>query len=146
MQLTSPAFAPGAHIPAAHTCKGSGTAPALAVDGVPNGAKSLALIVHDPDAPAGDFVHWTLWNLPAETTAFGENPLPDGTLEGGNDFGSIGYGAPCPPSGTHHYVFELYALDDVIGELNAGASRAMLEQAMQGHVLAQAQLIGLASA
>ena len=147
MQLTSPAFALSAHIPAAHTCKGSGVAPALVFNGVPSEAKSLALIMHDPDAPAGDFTHWTLWNVPADTTTLGDGPMPEGVLEGMNDFGAIGYGAPCPPPAqTHRYFFELYALDTVIDELDAGAPRVMLEQAMQGHVLAKAELTGLASA
>ena len=144
--LTSPAFAPGGAIPAAHTCDGADASPALEWSGAPAGTKSFALVVHDPDAPAGDWLHWVAWNIPAATRALPagvstKDPLPDGTRQGRNDFGRPGYGGPCPPGGTHHYVFSLRALDTTLA-LPAKASRDAIEKAMQGHVLATADLTG----
>lgn len=141
MQLTSPAFADQQAIPVEYTCDGTNQSPPLAIADVPPHALSLALIVHDPDAPGGDFVHWTVWNMPATTKSFGSGSLPFGAIEGKTDFGLPGYGGPCPPSGTHHYQFTLYALDLPIS-LDPSSTRSQLEQAMAGHVLVQTLLIG----
>jgi len=135
MTITSSSFTDGKSIPAQFTCDGANTPPPLAVRGVPPKAKSLAIIVTDPDAPSGTFTHWVLWNVaPAPTS------LSGGTA-GTNDFGKVGYGAPCPPKGTHRYVFTLYALNTTLN-LPASAKRGDVERAMRGHVVAQTSLIG----
>lgn len=145
--LTSPAFAPGKTIPAQYTCDGSDISPPLSWRGSPRHAASFALIVDDPDAPAGVFTHWVLFNLPATIHALTQNQpgsdrLPDGALQGRNSFGQIGYGGPCPPSGqTHRYRFVLYALTHKL-RLKSGASKQQLLNAMRGYVQAKAQLIG----
>lgn len=136
MELTSPAFAAGEPIPAAHTCDGADRPPPLAWSDVPAGTRALALIVDDPDAPRGTWLHWTIWNLPVEP-----HDLPGAAPQGMNDFGNVGWGGPCPPSGTHRYFFRLFALDAPL-DLPGGATRAELEGAMQDHVLAQAELMG----
>lgn len=146
MQLTSPAFADGGLIPRRYTCDGDDASPPLAWSGVPATTVSLALIADDPDAPRGTWVHWVLYNLPATTTSLPEalptdERLPNGALQGRNDFRRTGYGGPCPPSGTHRYFFKLYALDTVLS-LEPGATKQQLLQAMEGHVLAEAQLMG----
>ncbi|MGH9486788.1 MAG: YbhB/YbcL family Raf kinase inhibitor-like protein [Terriglobales bacterium] len=148
-RLTSADFANHHAIPVAHSCDGEGSSPALRWEGAPEGTRSLALIVHDPDAPSGDFVHWLLWDIPAAITElpsgkYSEAKFPLGGLQGQNSFGNLGFGAPCPPPGpAHHYIFTLYALNVPHLGLAAGASRSALEQAMQGKILAQAELIGL---
>lgn len=139
MQLTSPAFADQQAIPAEYTCDGANQSPPLVVVGVPPRAMSLALIVHDPDAPGGDFVHWTIWNMAPTTKSFGSGSLPLGAIEGKTDFGRSGYGGPCPPSGSHRYLFTLYAVDLPIS-LDPSSTRPQLEQAMAGHILDQAVL------
>ncbi len=147
MNLTSSSFQ-GSQIPARFTCSGAGISPQLAWSAPPAGTASFALIVTDPDAPRGTFVHWVLYDLPAGTRALPEGvaaqgQLDDGSRQGQNDFGEIGYGGPCPPPGSpHHYHFMLYALD---GKLNlaVGATRAQVEAAMQGHILARGELIGM---
>ncbi len=150
LTLTSPAFAPGAAIPALHTCEGRDASPALAWTGVPGTAKSLVLIVDDPDAPDPrapklTWVHWVLYNLPPDTSGLPEavspSALPAGTREGTNDWKRTGYGGPCPPIGRHRYFHKLYALDVVLPDLGA-ATKPQVEAAMQGHVLAQAELMG----
>src|SRR5207253_1927081 len=146
MQLTSPAFEPGRSIPSLYTCDGKDLSPPLAWSGAPAGTKSFALITDDPDAPAGTWVHWVLWNLPATLTdlkggVHAERELAGGARQGTNDFGTIGYGGPCPPSGTHRYFFKLYALDTVL-DLKEGAAKQELEAAMHGHILAKAELMG----
>ncbi len=150
LRLASPAFAPGAAIPAAHTCEGGDRSPALAWEGVPAGARSLVLIVDDPDAPDPaaprmTWVHWVLYNLPPDSAGLPEAvataALPPGTLEGVTDFKRTGWGGPCPPIGRHRYYFRLYALDAVLPDLGRPA-RARVDQAMAGHVLAQAELMG----
>ena len=142
MVLHSEAFAAGAEIPRLYTCDGSDSAPPLSWSGVPAGTKSLTLIVDDPDAPGGTWVHWIVYNVPA---AGGKLPaggvLPKGALQGSNSWKKTAYGGPCPPSGRHRYSHRLYALDTVLPDLH-GPGKATLEQAMQGHVLAQAELIG----
>ncbi len=142
MNLTSNAFAPNADIPAKYTCDGDNVNPPLTIKEMPAEAKNLALIMDDPDAPMGTWLHWTIWNINPATTEITENFVPTGAAEGTTDFGSTGYGGPCPPSGTHRYFFKLYALDTEIN-LPAGAQLKELEQAIAGHVLDQAELIGL---
>jgi len=145
MELTSPAFGNNQPIPDKYTHRGAGVSPPLTISGVPLSAQTLVLIMHDPDAPAGDFVHWVMWNVPADLTTIVENSQPAGTSSGFNDFNELGYGAPAPPSGTHHYVFDLYALDLHLG-LGTGTDMRMLRQDMEGKIIAQAQLIGTVSA
>lgn len=140
MQLTSPDFSNGSAIPAQFTCDGGDQVPTLAIADVPAVAQSLALIVDDPDAPGGDFVHWLVWNIPPTATQLA-TPIPSGAVEGTTGFGSTGYGGPCPPAGRHRYFFTLYALDATL-DLPAGSRKAELEQALSGHVLARAQLLG----
>lgn len=143
MKLTSAAFHEGATIPTPYTGDGDDRAPPLRWDDVPKGTLSLALICDDPDAPRGAWVHWVLFNLPADQSELAEaQPLPTGAREGKNDFGNIGYGGPAPPRGKpHRYLFKLFALDAPLN-LNEGASKAEVEKAMQGHILASAQLMG----
>ena len=133
-------------IPAPHTCDGPDTSPTLRWSDPPAGTRSFALICDDPDAPAGTWVHWLIWNVPgpAQGLAAGVGKvrdLEDGSRQGKNDFHKIGYGGPCPPSGTHRYFFRLYALDAML-DLPSGASRIDLDRSMRGHVLAQAELMG----
>jgi Raf kinase inhibitor-like YbhB/YbcL family protein len=146
--LTSPAFDAQGPIPARYSCEGRDVSPPLAWSGVPPGTQSLALIVDDPDAPDPaaprmTWVHWVLYNLPANTLELPENlhTLPPGTLQGLNDWHKTGYGGPCPPIGTHRYFHKLYALDTVLPDLGR-PTKARLETAMSGHILAQAELIG----
>jgi len=145
--VTSPAFASGAAIPKPYTCEGTDISPALAWSGSPTQTAGLALIVDDPDAPVGTWVHWVIWNLPGSAHQLQENVpkhdrLDSGAAQGSNDFRKIGYNGPCPPPGkTHRYFFRLYALD---GKLNLapGATRKELDAAMKGHILAQAEYMG----
>jgi Raf kinase inhibitor-like YbhB/YbcL family protein len=147
MNLTSSAFAAGAAIPEQFTCKGADTSPALAWSGVPQNTASFALIMDDPDAPSGTFVHWVIWNLPATAHSLPEGvakteQLPDGARQGRNSAGNTGYYGPCPPAGqTHRYFFRLYALDSK-PELAAGAQRSVVDAAIQGHILAQGEYMG----
>lgn len=148
MQISSKAFAHNAPIPAKYTCEGEDTSPPLSWSGAPAGTKSLALIVDDPDAPDPDaprmtWVHWVLYNLPPDSTGLEEGirHLPPGTGEGTNDWNRSDFGGPCPPIGRHRYFHKLYALDTVLPDLHK-PNKAALEQAMKGHILAQAELIG----
>jgi Raf kinase inhibitor-like YbhB/YbcL family protein len=146
IQLTSSAFADGQPIPARFTCTGDDLSPPLAWSGAPETAQSFALIMDDPDAPGGTWVHWVVYNLPASTASLPEAVQPDEQLAGGglhgkNSWKKTGYGGPCPPSGTHHYVFRLYALDALL-ELDAGATEKDLAGPMEGHILARGQLVG----
>ena len=147
MQLSSTAFAHLGAIPSVHTCEGADRAPALSWSGAPAGTRSLALVVHDPDAPdpkapKRDWVHWLVYDLPLSTAQLPEGgALPTGARQGLTDFRRVGWGGPCPPIGRHRYFFELYALDAVLGDLGQ-PDRAKLETAMRGHVLAKAELIG----
>lgn len=145
MELTSPAFGSRQPIPDAHTYKGAGVSPPLAISNVPADTQSLAIIVHDLGAPNGDFTHWSMWNISGAATLLPEGRVPSGAHQGLNDFGNIGYGAPKPPSGTHQYIFDLYALNTQL-PTRPGAPVAELQQAMEGHILATAQLVGTASA
>ncbi len=148
--LTSSAFTQGSEIPQVHTCEGADTSPPLAWSEAPAGTKSFALIVDDPDAPDPakpkmTWVHWVLYNIPATTTqlpaAVASAALPPGTREGTNDWKRTGYGGPCPPIGRHRYFFKLYALDCELPDLHQ-PTKAELENAMTGHILAQTQLMG----
>jgi hypothetical protein len=146
MTITSPAFQDGGMIPERYSCDGDDISPPLRWEPVPAGTRSLALIVDDPDAPSGTFVHWVLYDLPAGTDELPENmptdkSLPNGARQGVNDFRKIGYSGPCPPGGTHRYFFKVYALDGKT-DLPAGESKARLLKAMQGHILAQGQIVG----
>lgn len=142
MQLTSPAFGHNQPIPPKYTCDDQDVSPRLAISGVPENAQSLALIVDDPDAPRGDWVHWTLWNIAPTTTKIAENSVPQGAVEGMTDFGKPGWGGPCPSSGQHRYQFKLYSLDATL-DLAASATKADIEKTMQNHILDQTTLIGL---
>jgi Raf kinase inhibitor-like YbhB/YbcL family protein len=146
LELTSTAFAPGQPIPRKYTCDGENVSPPLRWSDPPQGTQSLALICDDPDAPAGIWVHWVLYNLLTKARALAEAvppnaDLPDGSRHGKNSGGRLGYSGPCPPSGTHRYFFKLYALDTVLN-LASGADKNQLLQAMQGHILAQTELMG----
>ena len=141
LSIESSAFPHNGMIPPKYTCDGADANPPLSIGNVPEKAKTLALIVDDPDAPMGTWVHWVVWNLGAGTREIPENSVPQGALQGTNDFRKQSYGGPCPPSGTHRYFFKLYALDAPLS-LKGGATKAQLEEAMKGHVLSQAELIG----
>jgi Raf kinase inhibitor-like YbhB/YbcL family protein len=147
LTLTSSAFAAGAAIPQPYTCKGADMSPALEWSGSPAKAASFAIILDDPDAPAGTWVHWMLWNVPAKAHSLPQGvpkrqQLDDGSRQGSSSYREIGYKGPCPPPGqTHRYFFRLYALDAKL-DLAAGASRDQLDAAMKGHVLAQAEYMG----
>jgi len=147
--IASPAFTQNGKIPSRYTCDGENLSPALAWSGVPEGTKSLALIVADPDAPDPaapkmTWVHWVLYNIPPDERGLNEGvaELPAGTLQGRNDWKRAGYGGPCPPIGSHRYFFKLYALDTVLGDLE-NPSMGKLEKSLQGHVIAEAELVGL---
>lgn len=151
LTLTSPSFQHGGLIPLRHTCDGDDLSPALVWSGMPANTQSLALIVDDPDAPDPKapkmtWVHWVLYNIPPHTTELAEgvaaNKLPAGTLQGLNDWSRTGYGGPCPPVGRHRYFHKLFALDVKLPDLKS-PTKAALEKAMQGHVLAHTELIGL---
>jgi Raf kinase inhibitor-like YbhB/YbcL family protein len=137
--LTSPAFADNGEIPRKYTCDGESASPPLRIANVPSVAKTLALIVEDPDAPGGTFTHWVVWNMKADRLLVDEGHPPDGAEEGTNDFGRRGWGAPCPPGGEHRYVFHVYALD---GRVSSGPTRAELEKAMKGRVVGEGRLVG----
>lgn len=139
--ITSPAFRHEGRIPSPYTCDGEDINPSLEISGVPEGTKSLALIVDDPDAPRGDWVHWLVWNIAPHTATIAEDSVPAGSTEGTTDFNRTGWGGPCPPSGTHRYFFKLYALDVVL-DLDASASKHDLEQAMESHIIDEAVLMG----
>jgi Raf kinase inhibitor-like YbhB/YbcL family protein len=148
--IRSPAFRDGAEIPIRHTCEGADTSPPLEWSGVPAGARSLALVVDDPDAPDPaapkmTWVHWVLYDMPPDVAGLAEavarGALPPGTHQGVNDWKRTGWGGPCPPIGRHRYYFKLHALDALLGDLG-NPTKAKLEAAMRGHVLASAQLMG----
>jgi hypothetical protein len=145
-QITSTAFAPQAPIPQQYTCDGQDVSPPLSWSDPPQGTESFALICDDPDAPVGTWVHWVLFNIPADKRALPENvpsqdQLSDGSLHGRNGWRRRDYGGPCPPRGTHRYFFKLYALDITLA-LEAGATKQNVLSAMEGHTLAQAELVG----
>ncbi len=144
--MTSPAFSEGEPIPTQYTCDSEDISPPLAWQDPPENTQSFALITDDPDAPSGIWVHWVLYNLPADARSLpqgvpAEDELSGGGRQGSNSWNRVGYGGPCPPSGTHRYFFKLYAVDMVLG-LEAGADKDALTQAMDGHILAQTEIMG----
>ncbi|MBI5466490.1 MAG: YbhB/YbcL family Raf kinase inhibitor-like protein [Candidatus Kerfeldbacteria bacterium] len=141
MTITSSAFKPNESIPPRYTCDGENISPALEFFEVPENTQSLALIVDDPDAPAGTWTHWIVWNINPGIKQITEGATPLGATEGTTSFGKPGYGGPCPPSGQHRYVFKLYALDTVL-DLKPSANVAALQSALSSHTIGQAQLMG----
>ena len=142
LKITSPEFENNGIIPDKYTCNGMGVNPPLKIEGIPINAETLALIVDDPDAPMGAWDHWILWNIPAKIDEIREASVPEGALQGGNGWVRKDYGAPCPPNGTHRYFFKIYALDTKL-ELNTESNKKDVENAMEGHVIEKAELIGL---
>ena len=146
MSVTSSAFKEGQMIPAKYTCDGQNISPPLKWESAPQGTKSFALISDDPDAPVGTWVHWVMWNIPADANELAENirpvkELPNGSKQGISSFRQYGYGGPCPPSGTHRYYFKIYALDTML-ELSGNTTKQNLLEAMKGHILAEGSLMG----
>jgi Raf kinase inhibitor-like YbhB/YbcL family protein len=147
ISVSADGFKDGGTILDMHTCKGKDISPSLSWNGIPAGTKCIALIMDDPDAPGGTFVHWVLYNLPAQIQKLPEGiphdkTLPDGSMQGMTDFGRTGYGGPCPPPGKpHRYYFKIYALDSKIN-LPPGASKKQLEDEIVGHILAKGELMG----
>jgi Raf kinase inhibitor-like YbhB/YbcL family protein len=148
ISISAEGFKDGTTIPDVYTCKGKDISPSLSWKEIPAGTKSIALIMDDPDAPGGTFVHWVLYNVPAGTQKMPEGmpydkTLPDGSMQGMTDFGRTGYGGPCPPPGKpHRYFFKIFALDSMIN-LPPGASKKQLENVMAGHILAKGEIIGM---
>jgi len=140
LKITSPVFENNGILPPRYTCDGKNINPPLMIKNVPRGAKSLALILDDQDAPRGSFVHWIVWNIDPEIKDIKEDSVPEGAVEGTNDFKKRNYGGPCPPARAHRYAFKLYVLDIRLN-LETRSTKAVLEKAMKGHILAQAQLI-----
>jgi len=141
LRVTSPAFTNNGLIPREYTCDGNDVNPPISIEGIPEGTKSIVLIVDDPDAPRGTWDHWIVWNiLPGQKIE--EKSVPG--IEGFNDFGRRSYGGPCPPSGTHRYFFKVYALDTTLN-LSSNSRKKDVEKAMAGHILAQGQIVGLYS-
>ncbi len=144
MQLKSPAFSQNGVVPAKYTCDDQNISPPLQIAETPANAKSLVLICDDPDAPGKTWTHWTVWNIDPDTSEIPEGKVPDKAVQGVTDFGEVGYGGPCPPTGAHRYFFKLYALDtDLV--LSYQAKKEDIEKAMAGHVIDQAELIGVYS-
>lgn len=141
MRISSPAFANGEFIPPKYTCDGKDVNPELHFDAVPAAAKSLVLLVDDPDSPSGNWLHWSLWNIPASVRVIREDTIPQGASEGETDFSEVGWGGPCPGSGEHEYRFIVYALDTTLNLPHASV-RIAIEQAMAGHVISTATLTG----
>ena len=141
MKITSSAFQEGGDIPSKFSREGGNVNPPLHIEGTPENAKSLVLIVDDPDAPVGLFTHWLVWNIDPKTTEIPEKSLPKGAVQGTNDYPNLGYGGPQPPSGTHRYYFKIFALDQTL-DLPSGAKRQELDKAMNGHIIAQGQSMG----
>lgn len=141
MELRSPKFRNGNPIPPQYTCDGIDINPPLTITGIPEGTRSLALIVDDPDAPMGTWVHWVVWNIPPDIEMIKEDFVMEGIVEGVTSFGKSGWGGPCPPGGTHRYYFRLFALDTML-DLPGTASRSQLEKAMGDHIIKQTELFG----
>jgi Raf kinase inhibitor-like YbhB/YbcL family protein len=147
MDLYSPAFNQQEEIPSKYTCDGEDISPPLKWENLPTGTESLAVIMDDPDAPIGTWIHWVLFNLPADKNSLSENmpnssELPTGGKHGINSWGRPGYGGPCPPAGTHRYFFKLYALDTIL-DIPSGIGKKKLLQLMEGHILDHSELVGL---
>lgn len=141
MTIESPAFVDNGAIPARYTCDGDNRSPPLRMSGIPVEAQSIALVVDDPDAPGGTFTHWTVWNMAPSVTGIAEGSVPTGAVQGMTSARKQGYGGPCPPSGEHRYFFRLYALSEMLN-LASTAGVSQLRSAMQGSVLAEAELMG----
>lgn len=146
IEITSSAFNEEEMIPSKYTCDGEDISPPLEWSGIPGGTQSIALISDDPDAPMGTWVHWVIYNIPAVSKGLAEDVpkdkiLSDGSHQGVNDFGTYGYGGPCPPGGMHRYYFKIYALDKAL-DLETGATKSRLEKAMTGHIIAKDELMG----
>lgn len=141
LELTSSAFENEADIPDKYTCMGEDINPPLDIRGIPEGTRSLVLIIDDPDAPMGNWDHWIVFNI-KPVSKIEENSVPEGAVQGVNDFGRTDYGGPCPPSGTHRYMFKLYALGTTLN-LDSSAKKIDVETAMKGHIIAQTKLVGL---
>jgi hypothetical protein len=141
-RISGSVFKNGGEIPKKYTCDGENVNPPLQFENVPAKAKSLALVFDDMDAPRGSYVHWILWNIHPNTKEIKENSVPEGAVEGMNDFKRHHYGGPCPPRRAHKYVFKIYALDSPL-HLNPNSTKTDLEKTMEGHVLAQTQLMGV---
>lgn len=144
MKLTSSEFEHNKPIPSKYSCDGNDVNPPLQISEVPEEAESLALIMDDPDAPAGTWDHWLLWNIDPKTTEISADSVPTSAVQGQNSWGRSDYGGPCPPTGAHRYVFKLYALDTTL-KLGSHANKAELQTAMKDHILDQAELIGMYS-
>jgi Raf kinase inhibitor-like YbhB/YbcL family protein len=142
LHITSPAFQNNGTIPRQYTCDGEDISPPLVIANCPKETQSIALICDDPDASIGTWVHWVLWNIDPTTKEIAENAVPQGCVEGMNDFRRHSYGGPCPPSGTHRYFFKVYTLDTML-DISPNSTKTDLEQAMKGHVLAEGQIVGL---
>jgi Raf kinase inhibitor-like YbhB/YbcL family protein len=140
-KISSPAFVNHGQIPHQYGCDGINVNPPLHIENIPKGAKSLALVFDDTDAPRGSYVHWILWNIDPGVKEIKENSIPDGAIQGTNDFKKQNYGGPCPPRRSHRYVFKIYALDIRL-DLSPPSTKADLEKAMKGHILGQAQWAG----
>ncbi len=142
MELTSSVFTDSQLLPLEYTCDGDNINPSLTIDSIPADTKSLTLIVDDPDAPNGDWVHWLVWNIDPSVAQIEEGSIPTGGIEGTTDFNTISYNGPCPPSGEHRYQFKLYALDTLL-DLDSTATKPDVVKAMEGHILAETMLTGL---
>ncbi len=141
-KISSPAFENNGHIPPKYTCDGVNVNPPLKIENVPPDTKSLALIFDDVDAPRGSYVHWILWNIDPTIKEIKENSVPEGGVQGTNDFKKRSYGGPCPPRRVHKYVFKIFALDTLLN-LNPNFTKKDLEKALEGHIISQTQLMGL---
>lgn len=141
MKIFSTAFENNQNLPSKYTCDAENINPPLTISETPENAKSLVLIVDDPDAPSGDWVHWLVWNIDPKTTAIKENSVPSGT-QGQTDFGQNKWDGPCPPSGSHHYHFKIYALDTML-EIPATFKKAEVEEAMKNHIIDQSETVGI---
>ncbi|PIT88696.1 MAG: YbhB/YbcL family Raf kinase inhibitor-like protein [Candidatus Magasanikbacteria bacterium CG10_big_fil_rev_8_21_14_0_10_36_32] len=144
MILNSIAFKRNGYLPAKYSCDGLNVNPPLKITEIPTNASSLVLIFNDPDTDTGQWTHWLLWNISPTTKIIEENNIPEEAIVGQNDFGNKKYEGPCPPNGTHHYIFELYALDNKLN-LPDGADKNMVKEAMIGHIITQTELTGLYS-
>ena len=142
LKISSPAFENSGEIPKKYTCDGANVSPSLKIENVPSNTKSLALVFDDIDAPRGTYVHWILWNMAPGVNEIKENSVPEGVMQGVNDFKKRHYGGPCPPKRAHKYVFDIYALDTLLN-LNPNGTKKDLGKAMEGHIISRAQLTGL---
>jgi Raf kinase inhibitor-like YbhB/YbcL family protein len=142
LYISSPAFENNGNIPSRFTCQGLDINPPLVIKNIPPGTASMALVVDDPDAPVGTWVHWVMWNISAKTGEIGENSVPAGSVQGRNDWQRNSYGGPCPPSGTHRYFFRLYALNSEL-HINPNATAGELRKAMKDRIIEESELVGL---